>query len=97
MRFMNLEMLSKLARGETPGAESSIVKTFWADLTQSIGDLGMQVLGPFAALVRGSRGAVAEGRFQQQMLFSRAATIAGGTSEVNRNIIAQRLLRLPRS
>jgi alkylation response protein AidB-like acyl-CoA dehydrogenase len=57
----------------------------------------MEVLGPYAVLLRGSRHAVENGRFQQQMLFSLSATIAGGTSEINRNIIAQRLLGLPRS
>ena len=97
MRFMNLAMLSKLERGETPGAETSIVKTFWADLTQSIGRAGMEVLGPYSTLMRGSPRAVESGRFQQQMLFSLSATIAGGTSEINRNIIAQRLLALPRT
>jgi len=97
MRFMNLATLSKLERGETPGAETSIVKTFWADLTQAIGRFGIELLGPYSALMRGSPRAVEGGRFQQQMLFSLAATIAGGTSEINRNIIAQRLLGLPRS
>jgi alkylation response protein AidB-like acyl-CoA dehydrogenase len=96
MRFMNLGMLTRLGRGELPGAESSIVKTFWADLTQALGDFSSELLGPHAALLRGSKHAIGGGRFAQQMLFSRAASIAGGTSEVQRNIIAQRLLGLPR-
>jgi alkylation response protein AidB-like acyl-CoA dehydrogenase len=96
MRFMNLGMLTRVGRGAVPGAETSIVKTFWADLTQAIGDFSGELLGAHGALVRGSPHAVEGGRFAQQMLFSRAATIAGGTSEVQRNIIAQRLLGLPR-
>jgi alkylation response protein AidB-like acyl-CoA dehydrogenase len=96
MRFMNLAMLTRMGRGELPGAESSIVKTFWADLTQAIGDLSFELLGPHAVLLRGSKHVVGGGRFAQQMAFSRAASIAGGTSEVQRNIIAQRLLGLPR-
>jgi alkylation response protein AidB-like acyl-CoA dehydrogenase len=96
MRFMNLAMLTRMGRGELPGAESSIVKTFWADLTQAIGDVSFELLGPHATLVRGSKHVVGGGRFAQQMSFSRAASIAGGTSEVQRNIIAQRLLGLPR-
>jgi len=96
MRFLNLQMLTRLGRGEMPGAESSIVKNFWAELSQAIGDASMALLGPHGLLVRGSPHAVAGGRFAQRMLFSRAATIAGGTSEIQRNIIAQRLLGLPR-
>jgi alkylation response protein AidB-like acyl-CoA dehydrogenase len=96
MRFMNLEMLTRLGRGVTPGAETSIVKTFWADLSQAIGDAGVELLGERGLLLRGSSHAVGGGRFAQHLLFSRAATIAGGTSEIQRNIIAQRLLGLPR-
>src|SRR5581483_1925558 len=96
MRFMNLEMLTRLGRGETPGAETSIVKTFWADLSQAIGDFGIELLGSHGLLLRGSPHAVAGGRFAQHLLFSRAATIAGGTNEIQRNIIAQRMLGLPR-
>lgn len=97
MRFMNLEMLTRIGRGGTPGAETSIVKTFWADLSQAIGDAGVELLGERGLLLRGSRHAVGSGRFAQHLLFSRAATIAGGTSEIQRNIIAQRMLGLPRS
>jgi alkylation response protein AidB-like acyl-CoA dehydrogenase len=97
MRFMNLEMLTRIGRGETPGAETSIVKTFWADLSQAIGDTGIELLGGHGLLLRGSKHAVASGRFAQHLMFSRAATIAGGTSEIQRNIIAQRMLGLPRS
>jgi alkylation response protein AidB-like acyl-CoA dehydrogenase len=96
MRFMNLAMLTRLNRGETPGAETSIVKTFWADLSQAIGDFGIELLGPSGLLLRGSSYTVGGGRFAQRLLFSRAASIAGGTSEINRNIIAQRMLGLPR-
>ncbi len=97
MRFMNLGMLTRVGRGETPGAETSIVKTFWADLSQAIGDAGIELLGERGLLLRGSPYAVGSGRFAQHLLFSRAATIAGGTSEIQRNIIAQRLLGLPRA
>ena len=96
MRFMNLQMLTRLGQGITPGAETSIVKTFFADLSQAIGDAGTALLGPHAQLVRGSRHAVAGGRFVLHQMFSRAASIAGGTNEIQQNIIAQRMLGLPR-
>jgi alkylation response protein AidB-like acyl-CoA dehydrogenase len=88
MRLHNCGTMTRLARGELPGAESSIVKLFWADLTQEVTALAVDLLGPAAQLV---------GRWQQRMLWSRCASIAGGTNEIQRNIVAQRLLGLPRS
>ena len=79
-----------------PGAETSIVKLFWAALTQRLHQLALEVEGPYAALVAGSRHVVDDGRWQQAFLWSRVGAIAGGTSEVQANIIAQRLLGLPR-
>ena len=96
MRFMNLQMLSKVARGETPGLETSLVKQFWSDLSQALGEASVHALGSHGILLRGSRHVRGAGRFAQRMLFSRASTIAGGTAEIQRNIIAQRLLGLPR-
>ena len=80
-----------------PGLETSLVKQFWSELSQSIGEASMRALGPHGILERSSPHARAGGRFLQRMLFSRAATIAGGTAEIQKNIIAQRLLGLPRS
>jgi alkylation response protein AidB-like acyl-CoA dehydrogenase len=96
MRFLNLQMLSKVARGETPGLETSLVKQFWSELSQAIGEASVRSLGPHGILLRGSPHVRAGGRFAQRMLFSRASTIAGGTAEIQKNIIAQRLLGLPR-
>jgi alkylation response protein AidB-like acyl-CoA dehydrogenase len=88
MRLHNSRTMTRLARGELPGAESSIVKMFWADLTQELTGLAFDVLGVESQL---------PGRWQQRMLWSRCASIAGGTNEIQRNIIAQRLLGLPRA
>ena len=97
MRLMNLGTLTRIGRGETPGAETSIVKEHWARLVQELGDLSMQVLGVSGQLRHTSVHSPRGGRFVQRMLFSRAASIAGGTSEIQKNIIAQRLLGLPRT
>ena len=96
MRMHNSKMMTRLSRGELPGAESSIVKVFWADLTKKMGSAALRALGPRAQLVNESPHAVDGGRWQQRMLWSRCGSIAGGTSEIQRNIIAQRLLGLPR-
>jgi alkylation response protein AidB-like acyl-CoA dehydrogenase len=96
MGLLNCRTLTRLERGEEPGPESSLVKLFWAGLTQRLHQLALEVEGPFAQLVAGSARAVEEGRWQQAFLWSRVGAIAGGTSEVQANIIAQRLLGLPR-
>jgi len=57
----------------------------------------MEIEGPFAILGRGNERALARGRWQGLYLDARAYTIGGGTSEVMRNIIAERALGLPRS
>ena len=95
MRLMNCRTLTRLERGEEPGPESSLVKLFWASLTQRLHQLGLELEGPLAQLVAGSH-AVEDGRWQQAFLWSRVGAIAGGTSEVQANIVAQRILGLPR-
>lgn len=97
MRLLNLGTLTRMGRGEVPGAETSIVKEHWSRLVQGLGDLSLQVQGAAGQLRHASAHSPGGGRFMQRMLFSRAATIAGGTSEIQKNIIAQRLLGLPRT
>jgi len=87
LRLHNWRTLSRLARGEEPGPESSWVKLAWTDMTQHLSESALDVVGPAAPLT---------GRWQRQWLWSKAASIAGGTSEVQRTILAERLLGLPR-
>lgn len=95
MRLLNCRTLSRLERGDEPGPESSLVKLFWASLTQRLHQLALEIEGPAAQLTGGVH-ACDDGRWQQAFLWSRVGAIAGGTSEVQANIIAQRLLGLPR-
>jgi hypothetical protein len=88
LRLHNWRTLSRLGRGAQPGPESSIVKLAWSDMTQHLSDAALDVLGPDAAL---------SGPWSRQWLWSKAASIAGGTSEIQRTIIGERLLGLPRS
>lgn len=96
MRLMNCRTLTRLEHGLEPGPESSLVKLFWAGLTQRIYQLALAIEGPFAQLAAGSAYVTDDGRWQQGFLWSRVSSVAGGTSEVQANIIAQRLLGLPR-
>ena len=96
LRLHNWRTLSRLARGDEPGAESSWVKLAWTDMTQHLSDLGLELTGESSPLWHGADALAADGRWQHQWLWSKAASIAGGTSEIQRNIISERILGLPR-
>jgi alkylation response protein AidB-like acyl-CoA dehydrogenase len=87
LRLHNWRTLTRLGRGEQPGAESSWVKLAWTDMTQHLSQVALDVEGDAAPL---------EGKWQRQWLWSKAASIAGGTSEIQRTIIGERILGLPR-
>jgi alkylation response protein AidB-like acyl-CoA dehydrogenase len=87
LRLHNWRTLSRLAKGIEPGPESSYVKLQWTETTQHLSELALTILGNVAPL---------SGEWQRQWLWSKAASIAGGTSEVQRTIIGDRLLGLPR-
>jgi len=87
-RLHNARTLARLARGEEIGAASSLVKLFWSHASQRLYDTACDVLGPEALLVSSD--------WEHVLLYSRANPIMGGTSEIQRNIIGERLLGLPR-
>lgn len=95
-RLHNARTLTRLDRGESVGAESSIVKLFWSEMSQRLYETAGEVLGADGLIVAGESRAVDRGRWARGMLWSRAASIAGGTSEIQRTIIAERILGLPR-
>ena len=80
-----------------PPTESSILKLFGSELTQRAAEFGMALQGSYGLLFGDSPWVRDEGSWQHEQLMSFSATIASGTSEVQRNIIAQRLLGLPQA
>jgi len=96
LRLHNWRTLSRLAHGEQPGPESSVVKLHWADMTQTLSDAALLVIGDASPLWGEATANPMAGKWQRQWLWSKAATIAGGTSEIQRTIIADRILGLPR-
>jgi alkylation response protein AidB-like acyl-CoA dehydrogenase len=82
--------------GAIPNKEASMGKLFGTELQQRIAVFGMQLLGLSGQLTSKSRWAPLEGLILKQYLLSFSTTIRGGTSEIQRNIIAQRGLGLPR-
>jgi alkylation response protein AidB-like acyl-CoA dehydrogenase len=96
LRLHNWRTLSRLAKGIEPGPESSVVKLAWTEMTQHLSEVGLALAGDAAPLWWGAADNPGAGFWQRQWLWSKAASIAGGTSEVQRTIIGDRLLALPR-
>ena len=96
MRLNSYRGLTRMLRGDQPGPEGSINKLMWSEVNQRLCDTALEVVGSQALLGEGEELAEAEGRWSYAMLRSRANSIEGGTSEVLRNILAERVLGLPR-
>jgi alkylation response protein AidB-like acyl-CoA dehydrogenase len=82
------------AGGAGAGAEASVMKLLWSEWHQRLGELAIEVLGAPSMVARAAPYDLDD--WQRLFLFSRADTIYGGTSEIQRNIIAERALGLPR-
>jgi len=79
-----------------PGPEGSLGKWQWADLNQDLTELALEIEGAYAPLARGSANAIDSGAWQYGVLRSRANSIEGGTTDILKNIIAERVLGLPK-
>lgn len=84
------------ARGIAPGPEASVAKLLSSEVDQSMANFGVELSGASGVLERGSPGAAKRGNVAASYLLMRAATFGAGTSEIQRNVIAERLLGLPR-
>ncbi len=96
LRYTAYRNVTKLQRDGVPGPEGSTVKLFASELEQRIQQSASELLGPRGLLVADDPRTVEHGHWNYELLWSRAATIYAGTSEIQRNIIAQRVLGLPR-
>jgi alkylation response protein AidB-like acyl-CoA dehydrogenase len=95
-KYTGARAITKLLKGELPGPEASTGKMMWVEGHQRLQELAMEIQGPFAQLSRGSEWAVQGGQWQHTFLRSRANSIEGGTTEIQRNIIGERVLGLPK-
>src|SRR5918996_1788443 len=93
LKLTNYRALTRLMQTGIPGPEGSGVKLHWSEQNQRLTKLALELHGPEAQLLDGENG----GYWQFQQLRSRGNTIEAGTSEVLRNIIAERVLGFPRS
>jgi alkylation response protein AidB-like acyl-CoA dehydrogenase len=86
LKLISDRAISAELHGRAMGPEGSVAKLLWSETEQHITEVASEVLGPDAL----------EGQWARDRVYSRALTIAGGTTQVNKNIVAQRILGLPR-
>lgn len=103
-RYAALRLLSEMEQGRDPGAHASVVKLSCSEFERRLNDLAQELLGPWARLLdaqgndflAAGTSSGAPGTWAHSLMWSRAVTIFAGTSEIQRNIISDRLLNLPR-
>ena len=88
--------LTRAQAGEVPGPEASLTKLYWSEMDKRIQETAIAVEGMYGALAPESSLAIEEGRWQYGWMWAQAETIYAGSSEIQRNIIAERVLGLPR-
>ena len=96
LEVTRLRGLTRRLRGEAPGPEGSILKLFGSELAVRISDFASTLLGMYATIDEPTDAVADAPRWYQRVLGARQYTIAGGTSEIQRNIIGERVLGLPK-
>jgi alkylation response protein AidB-like acyl-CoA dehydrogenase len=95
-RMLSYRVVDMQARKLIPNHEASAAKLFNAELSQRVANTGIRILGLYGQIPPESPWAKLRGHFERTYLGSVAASIAGGTNEIQRNILATRGLGLPR-
>jgi len=95
-RLYTLAMVTRLADGAKLGPEASLNKIFWSELDVRLHETALALCGPAAELVDGAEDAVDGGAWMKGWQFALAGPIYAGTNEIQRNVVAERVLGLPR-
>jgi alkylation response protein AidB-like acyl-CoA dehydrogenase len=95
-RLLNARALSKILKGLPNWPEVPLAKLQWSSLSQTIAELGVDILGPMGVLSRGGPDAVDKGHWSHNYVWQRYTSIGAGTTEVQKNIIADRAIKMPR-
>jgi alkylation response protein AidB-like acyl-CoA dehydrogenase len=95
-QLLNWRSLSKLQRGLDPGPEGSVLKLYWSEMSKRLHATALDVCGPAAPLWRDAADNPGDGSWQRAWLYYQAASIFAGTNEIQRNVIGERVLGLPR-
>jgi alkylation response protein AidB-like acyl-CoA dehydrogenase len=96
LRLTSYRGLTQIMKRGIPGPEGSLGKWHWADINQALTELAMEIEGPYCQLARGSEYAIEDADWQYHFLRARANSIEGGTTEILKNIVAERVLGLPK-
>lgn len=96
LRLSRYRSLTAQLNGKVPGPESSFGKLHATELNLRVAMFAEELLGPYSQLERGSVGSVENGRWLYRALRARGLTIAAGSSEIQHNIIGERVLKLPK-
>jgi alkylation response protein AidB-like acyl-CoA dehydrogenase len=96
MRLNGMRFLTKQLKGEPLGSETSIIKLHRADLEVGLRELGLEILGSSSTLMSGDEPAVDGGSWAKFSLKWPEVVIGGGTPNIQKNIIAERILGLPK-
>ncbi len=96
IKYNDLRRLTRQLKGQPPGPEGSFSKITTTELNFRIANFAMELLGPYSVLEKGSLFAMDHARWARRMLGARAGTIAAGTNEIQRGIIGERVLGLPK-
>ena len=94
MKYNGFRTISKLLATGSPPPEASISKLYWSHWHRHLGELEMELMGPWSEVLAGPNYELEE--FQASFLLSRAETIYTGSTEIQKNIIGERVLGLPR-
>jgi alkylation response protein AidB-like acyl-CoA dehydrogenase len=94
-RITNYRGLTKIMKSGVPGPEGSLGKWQWAEVNQHLMELALEIEGPYGQFADGSEHAL-PGDWQYGFLRTRANSIEGGTTDILRNIVAERVLGLPK-
>jgi alkylation response protein AidB-like acyl-CoA dehydrogenase len=95
-RLLSYRVAAMQARGLVPNYESSIAKLFNTDMQLRMAKAGMEIMGLYGQLEPKSKWVALKGRFERQYLWQTGLAVGGGTTEIQKNIIAQRGLGMPR-
>ncbi len=95
-QLQNWRSLSRLAHRRDLGPEAATAKLYWSEMSQRLHRTALDVLGDAAPLWRGATANPGDGRWQRSWLYYRAASIFAGSNEIQRTIIGERTLGLPR-
>jgi alkylation response protein AidB-like acyl-CoA dehydrogenase len=92
----NWRSLTRLSKGEAPGPEGSALKLYWSEMSKRLHQTAMDVLGAESPLWQGAPGNPADGAWQRSWLYYQASSIFAGTNEIQRTLVGERVLGLPR-